>query len=226
MTKHTELIEIGQLSKEEKEKKKKRRIQSYFNNRLIIIDEVHNIRISNDNKEKKQVAISLMELAKYTENMKFLLLSATPMYNSCKEILWLTNLMNVNDKRATIDVSDIFDSNGEFLNERFTKDGKRLESGRDLLHRKLIGYISFVRGENPFIFPYRIYPNMFSPENALMNFKQYPKIQMNNRIIEESIKNIPIYLNEIGEYQEKGYKFIIDCMMNKDFSFYTSMVSY
>jgi hypothetical protein len=41
--------------------------------------------------------------------MRLLLLSATPMYNSYKEIIWLVKLMNINDKRASIDENDVFD---------------------------------------------------------------------------------------------------------------------
>jgi hypothetical protein len=44
--------------------------------------------------------------------MRFLLLSATPMYNSYKEIVWLLNLMNTNDKRGRIEVRDVFNKNG------------------------------------------------------------------------------------------------------------------
>ena len=175
-------------SKEEREKRKKRKIQTLFNNRLIIIDEVHNIRISNDNKEKKQVAISLMELAKYTENMRFLLLSATPMYNSYKEIAWLLNLMNTNDRRGRIKVSDIFDNKGEIKNE-------------ELLIRKATGYISFVRGENPYTFPYRVYPNEFAKDKTFPAIK-YPSYQMNLKKIkhEEKKRVLSLYLTKLKIY--------------------------
>ena len=198
-------------------------IQSTFNNRLLIIDEVHNIRVSNDNKDKKQVAVALMKIAKYSENMRLLLLSATPMYNTNKEIVWLTNLMNMNDKRSIIEINDVFDINGNFVEEKINKNGKKMESGRELLQRKLIGYVSYVRGENPYSFPYRIYPNSFAIENTFRTKENYPKIQMNNKIIDDSLKYIPVYLNKIGEYQSYGYKFILECMMNTDYSNYTSL---
>ena len=53
------------------------KIQEIFNNRLVIIDEVHNIRIMQDNKESKKTATLLMHVCKYAENMRLLLLSAT-----------------------------------------------------------------------------------------------------------------------------------------------------
>jgi hypothetical protein len=86
-----------------------RRLRNEFNNRLIVIDEVHNIRKTEDNDNKK-VAINIEYLIKAAENMRFLLLSATPMYNNYKEIIWLLNLMNTNDRRGKVEVKDIFDN--------------------------------------------------------------------------------------------------------------------
>ena len=61
-----------------------KRIQKYFDNRLIIIDEVHNIRQGDDNKDKKKTSSLLLNVCKYANNLRLLLLSATPMYNSYK----------------------------------------------------------------------------------------------------------------------------------------------
>ena len=110
------------------------KIKNTFNNRLVIIDEVHNIRITKENKNRKSAEL-LMNIAKHTDNMRLLLMSATPMYNSYEEIIWITNLMNLNDKRTTIRAIDIFDKQGNF---------KSPES-RALLQRKLTGYVSYVR---------------------------------------------------------------------------------
>jgi hypothetical protein len=191
-------------SKEERNKMKIQKIKNVFNNRLIIIDEVHNIRITNENKNRKSAEL-LMDVAKYTENMRLLLLSATPMYNSYEEIIWLTNLMNLNDKRSVIKISDIFDKNGNFK-----EDGE--ETGKELLRRKLTGYVSYIRGENPYTFPYRVYPEL--PNNFL-----YPSIQMNRKTIEEDkqLKHVPVYLNSIGEYQRIGYEFIINNMRKRSY---------
>ena len=84
-----------------------RLLRAEFNDRLIVIDEVHNIRIADD-KENKKVAVNLEYLVKAAQNMRFLFLSATPMYNSYKEIIWLLNLMNTNDRRGRVEVSNIF----------------------------------------------------------------------------------------------------------------------
>uniref|UniRef100_A0A6C0DCF3 Helicase ATP-binding domain-containing protein n=1 Tax=viral metagenome TaxID=1070528 RepID=A0A6C0DCF3_9ZZZZ len=283
-------------TKEQKELEIKK-IRQLFNNRLIIIDEVHNITLAQDNKEAKKVGSMLMRIARYSQNIRLLLLSATPVYNNYKEIIWLTNLMNAVDKRSSIKIEDVFDKEGNFVKERTTKDGVKLEGGRELLKRKLTGYVSYVRGENPYTFPFRIYPDTFSPENTFNNEANnqpnnptpeetigpseeitggdppkpeetktqsseetsvppeetrvppeetsvtpeetsvlpeetsvtplpipitttYPKIQMNLKPIEKPLQHLPVYLNPIGEYQEKAYKFIMDNLRNKSFNTY------
>ena len=84
------------------------------------------------------------------------------MYNNPKEIIWLLNLMNLNDNRVPLDISDVFNENGELL---VGNNGE--EIGKELLERKATGYISFVRGDNPYTFPYRIWPKQFAPEKTI-----------------------------------------------------------
>jgi hypothetical protein len=191
-------------------------IQRVFNNRQIIIDEIHNIRISDDNKKQKKTATLLMEVVKYADNIRLLLLSATPMYNSYKEIIWLTNLLNLVDKRAIINEHDVFDKDGNFIEEKKTKEGLVIEGGRELLQRKLIGYISYVRGENPYTFPYRVYPDVFTNQD-IKNIN-YPKLQMNLKPIDVPLKNIPVYSSQIGDYQSYGYDFIMKNLRTKSFN--------
>jgi hypothetical protein len=191
-----------------------KRLSNEFDNRLIVIDEVHNIRKTDDN-ENKKVAINLELLVKAAKNMRFLFLSATPMYNSYKEIAWLLNLMNTNDRRARIKVSDIFDSKGDIKNE-------------ELLIRKATGYISFVRGENPYTFPYRVYPNEFAKDKTFSEIK-YPSYQMNLKKIkhEEKKRVLSLYLTKLKECNNCGkcqycvYRYIIFNLRNKKFSITT-----
>jgi hypothetical protein len=209
------LNEKTEYSEKEAKTIHKKLIKKFFNNRLIIIDEVHNIRLADDNKKKKTASL-LMYVVKHAENIRLLLLSATPMYNSQTEIIWLTNLMNLVDKRSTIKENDVFDSKGNLLEERTNKNGVLLEGGRALLQRKLTGYVSYVRGENPYTFPYRIYPDVFSPENTIKK-EVYPKIQMNKKEIDTPLQYVPIYVSKIGEYQQQGYEFIMNNLINRSF---------
>ena len=217
---HTTIPEGTRFSINEQKQIYIKKIHKYFDNRLIIIDEVHNIRISDDNREESKTATLLMEVARYSNNMRLVLLSATPMYNNYKEIIWLTNLMNTVDKRSIIREDDVFDKDGLFLPEKTSKMGNIIEGGRELLQRKLTGYISYVRGENPYTFPYRIYPETFSPENSLSGAldKKYPSKQLNQRIIENPLTFIPVYIHPIDDYQAKYYDFIINHLRNKSFS--------
>ena len=203
----------SEIQGETSSKKISQKLKKYFNNRLIIIDEVHNIRISDDN-QNKRVAQELFKLVKQVDTLRLLLLSATPMYNSYKEIIWLINLMNLNDRRSQIKVKDVFDSNGNFVEV----DGN--EIGKDLLKRKATGYISYVMGENPYSFPYKIWPMQFSPENSIINKNfgdlktKYPTIQLNNKKIVQPLEHLDIYLEKIGSYQEKVYNYIVTQLKN------------
>ena len=153
-TEFTNLIE-GMLKLVKSEKKQAKLIQKKFSDTLIVIDEVHNIRHSSDN-PKKKVAINLLKIVKNTINLKLLFLSATPMYNHREEIVWLLNIMNINDNRPPVKITDIFDKNGE-VNE-------------EMLISKAIGYISYLRGQNPYTFPYRVWPKTFKKKNSLRDF--------------------------------------------------------
>jgi len=196
----TFIPEDAGLSENERTIIRTKKIKAHFNNRLVIIDEIHNIRISDANKNKL-TSVLLNEIAKKSDNMRLLLLSATPMYNSYTEIVWLANLLNTNDNRGLIKIDDIFNSDGSFIQGDANK-------GKELLVRKLTGYISYVRGENPYIFPYRIYPQTFDEERAISK-EDYPSLQMNHNPIDEPLQFVPVYKNGIGQYQSDGYQFIM-----------------
>lgn len=200
----------GEVTDVMREKISKIKLNNAFKNQLIIIDEVHNIRITEDNANKR-VAQELFKLVGAVDNLKLLLLSATPMYNSYKEIIWLINLMNLNDNRTTIDIKNVFHSNGTFI-----MDSRGREIGKELLERKSRGYISFLRGENPYVFPYRIWPSNFSLDNSLKSRKNtYPTLQYNGKPVVQPLELIDVYLNKIGSYQQKGYEYIIGLLKNK-----------
>ena len=67
-------------------------INKYFSDRLLIIDEVHNLRDDNLDKFSKDTIKILDKVIKYSDNLRLLLLSATPMFNRATEIQWLLNL--------------------------------------------------------------------------------------------------------------------------------------
>ena len=206
ISKKSNLDNDGIEIRDEKHKQKliQGKLRKIFNNRLLIIDEFHNIRITDDNKNKR-VADELLKLIKNVNNIRLLLLSGTPMFNSYKEIIWLINLMNINDRRSTIDIKDVFNKDGTF---KVSSSGE--EIGKQLLERKATGYISVVRGENPYTFPYRVWPSDFANQHTF-SVKPYPTIQLNGiSELKQSIQHLSLFLTEIGNYQQKGYNYIIE----------------
>jgi hypothetical protein len=129
-------------------------VRTNFNGKLLIVDEAHNLRESDAEKpsEHKLVSDSIQRVVKAAEGMTLVLLTATPMYDSFQEILFLFNLFLWNDKRQASDqkriASDFFQSSGEFA----SPDAEARFRG--LCHE----YVSFIRGENPFTFPFRLPP--------------------------------------------------------------------
>lgn len=120
----------------------KKKLSSLFENCMIIIDEVHNIK---DDKEGMSASSALDAITEAT-TCKLLLLSATPMFNQPQEIMWIINLLRRNDKRPLEDEKTMF------------KDG---DIDADAFRDYIQGYVSFVKGENPYTFPYRIYADRF-----------------------------------------------------------------
>ena len=195
----------------ELDKAAKLRLKNEFEGRLIVIDEIHNIRKAED-AESKKVAANFEILVTAVRNLRLLFLSATPMFNSYKEIVWLMNIMNMNDRRAKIEVKDVFEADGEFKKE-----------GRELLIRKLTGYVSFVRGENPYTFPYRVYPSLFAPKSTFPEVA-YPLYQMNGKRIPDDNREriLSLYLTKIGgcggcgACQYCDYRYILYYLKNKN----------
>lgn len=168
------------------------KIKEYFSDRMIIIDEAHNLRNSSE-KGTKQTAQTFWQLLKYTENVKLVLLTATPMFNSATEIAWLLNLLLTNDKRPNIKVSDIFDKNGNLTNQ-----------GTMRLKATARGYVSYMRGENPFTFPFRLYPSINNDKRLIT---QFPSFDYNKKKIatEDKIKFLEIVGSQMSNFQKSIY---------------------
>ena len=190
--------------------KQRRAIEREFSGRLLVIDEVHNIRA---NDVKRRTTKNLQDLVSYSKNMKLLLLTATPMFNEATEIVWLTNLMNLNDNRFPIKVQDIFTKDNTFVE----KSG----AGKELLIQKLNGYVSYVSGENPFSFPFRIFPSDFNSPHSLKILKttewRYPTQQINGLEItmDKQINYLDVYVNTLDDFQERAYDYLIKKMKKK-----------
>ncbi len=129
----------------------KKWIHETFDNRLIIIDEAHNLKETTESETNKLVAIAIEQILKTAEGVTLVLLTATPMYDTFDEIVYYLNLFLWSERKLErtkmIKTSDIFTEAGEFR-----------EGSEKQFRRWCQDYISFVRGENPFTFPFRLPP--------------------------------------------------------------------
>ena len=120
-----------------------KKIKEMFSNNVLIIDEAHNIK---EGDSVKVLPPILEKVVKIADNMKLLLLTATPMFDNATEIIWLVNILRMNQKRPTLKIEDFFD-NGRLIPDKIL-----------VFKEKIKGLISYVRGENPLRFPAGIYP--------------------------------------------------------------------
>ena len=142
------------------------KIKELFSNSVMIIDEAHNIKNTNTGGKtaKMKVLPPILErVVKTADNLKLILLTATPMFDNAQEIVWLLNLLLMNDKRPTIKTRQLFDRMGNL-----TPDGEKI------LVAKSRGYISFMRGENIIKFPKRLYPDIYNHPKIIKS-SQFPK---------------------------------------------------
>jgi len=94
-------------------------IKRIYSNRVIIIDEVQNIR--DESEVDKMIPPIIEAMVKYSDNVKLIIMSATPMYHSPREIVYILNLMLSVDKRPPIKEEDIFDKS-----DNITEKGRKI----------------------------------------------------------------------------------------------------
>lgn len=182
------------LKGDERHQKMVNTIRSIFNNSVLIIDEAHNMRnsASNDtqiinNKSKEDVKRDevvednrgsnfiiniLRKVLLYSQNMRLILLSATPMFDKAQDIIPLINYMLLNDKRPEIRPSDIF------------KDGKLINPNTLIAATR--GYISYIRGNDPYNFPIRLDASVNLTNEYIMDPKSYPKLDILGKALPKS----------------------------------------
>ena len=159
------------LSHERKREQETRLLQRALSGCFFIVDEAHNLRDvleaddssdAADEEEKsdaaggKKLTPILRNVLRTCEGNKLLLMTATPMYNSYKEIISLLNfLLHVDhvDESEMLRESDVrFEMSPEGV-ERLTADSEAR------LLKVANGHVSFMRGENPKAFPARLDPS-------------------------------------------------------------------
>lgn len=134
-------------------------VHATFDNRLVIIDEAHNLRESKDS-AVKGVTSAMEKLVKIANNMTLVFLSATPMFDTYDEILFFMNLCLWNDRRQpageSIKAGDIFNPDATVKSEKFREWCSE--------------YVSYVKGDSPFTFPFRLPPPKYVTTNQPQSF--------------------------------------------------------
>lgn len=124
----------------------------------------------------------------YSQNMRLILLSATPMYDKPQDIVPLLNYLLLNDKRPKIAEKDLFDKDG-----KLTHPERLVEASR--------GYVSYIRGNDPVNFPLRLTAEVNMPASKIFNPEKYPKLDVQGQ--------------HPTEQQVKHLK-LVDCPMSDD----------
>jgi len=177
------------------------KIRKKFDDRVIIVDEIHNMRLISDKEVGKKIPKIFHDVLDKLKNNVLVLLSATPMFNDYKEIKFILNTIKINNKNPKIlNKTSIFENeDNNILNEDFKKD----------LIETTSRFISYMRGENPYTFPIRIYPSINNDKNIL-DPKDYPLIDIYGEKIKdkEQIKYLELIKTNMSELQETIYNTI------------------
>jgi superfamily II DNA or RNA helicase len=127
-------------------------VHETFDNRLLIIDEAHNLKESKDKESIKGVTRAMETLVKTANGLVLVLLTATPMFDTFDEIVYYMNLFLWNDRKQ--DFKTALKPVDFFNPDATLKAGQPEENFRKWTQ----SYVSFVKGENPFTFPFRLPP--------------------------------------------------------------------
>lgn len=175
-------------------------IRNIYSNRVIIIDEVHNVRSDEEDKNASKLAPKkILQVLQTADNVVLILLSATPMFNSMKEIVWILNFLLANDKRPLLNSSEIFHNNN------LTNKGEKM------LEQVSRSYVSYMRGQNPFSFPFTLFPNINNDLNILQK-KHVPSINIKGEKIPEDkrLNDLigKLVVNTLSPYQYETYAYL------------------
>ena len=114
------------------------------------MEEADKAKVSDANEGKKLTPL-LKQILRVAEGLRLMFMTATPMYNTAPEIVFLLNLLYLNDTKN----EDLWVRTNEIFRE---EDSSFVEGGEAKLKTLIRRYVSFMRGENPFSFPLRLAP--------------------------------------------------------------------
>ena len=215
------------LPLERKREQEKRLLQKELSGSLFIIDEAHNLRDVveeepdeavdstsaelSDSSAGKKLTPFLRKVLRTCDGLKLLLMSATPMYNSYKEIIPLLNLLlyadHVDESELLTDASVRFFTPPPSEENPNPKEQLTPESEARLV-KLANGRVSFMRGENPRAFPSRLDPSedlrintwpTYSPDNKPITPEIPPYIPGQEGAQREGVLSLPLVKCDLVE---------------------------
>ena len=193
-------------------------IRMTCNDRIIIMDEIHSTRqitagstggkkmetesVKKDGdsiKSKddvKKIRPILEYISKYAKSTKLVLLSATPMFNEAIEIDWIINLLRWNHGLSSL-------KHSQWFNKRENTWASPISKSKQLFIQKIRGFVSYIRGENPYTFPRRLYPS-----------KSQYEIYENKGLTMVKTAISPEFETTINEIVAKGDSFATNSIQN------------
>jgi hypothetical protein len=173
-------------------------IKEKFSNRVLIIDEVHNIRSDDKSIEDRDTIQYIEMVIKYSDKLRLILLTANPMYNINTEIVWILNMLLMNDNRKTVSEKELFNKKGDIVEDKLNEISR--------------GYVSYLRGENPVSFPVRLYPT--HNKEKIIGLDNRPSLDVFGKTIEGNKlsflelygskligRQATIYTKEVSKYE-------------------------
>lgn len=195
-------------------------LRRIFSDRLIIVDEAHNLRDTAadadaaateaveseeeggtgeggatvdeaaENAGGKALNPYLRRIILNAEGLRLVLMTATPMYNSAPEIVLLLNYLIMNDRKT--EKSNLKVSS--LFDKHGNLTGPRAER---VLAAAARAYVSYMRGENPYTFPLRMRPAAAAVEPAA----EWPAISATRKDVdlegvEDALNALPIVFTE------------------------------
>jgi hypothetical protein len=186
------------------------KLMSLFSDHLIIVDEAHNLRDYEeegeetdktkitDASEGKKLTPLIKQVLRVAEGLRLMLMTATPMYNTAPEIVFLLNLLYLNDTKD--------ESLWVKTSEIFREDSSFVDGGEAKLQTLIRRYVSFMRGEHPNTFPLRL-----TPANAIPEDFEYPTISMKaseelsmNSLDRKILYNLPLIVHSVDDSTQMG----------------------
>ena len=122
---------VPRLSRDDEE------IRALYSNRVIIIDEAHNLRKKTKDKDKRSMYEEMFRFLHTVDGCKIILLTGTPIWDKASEFAGLMNLILPLNKQFPI--------GGEFMKTYYNKDGKFKEDKMDEFKNMIRGKISYLR---------------------------------------------------------------------------------